>query len=157
MPTAGQKVLAADHSGHGYDFEVANDTSASTSYVDGTVHGTAFAAPTSGSVWIRFGGLLGSNDTTLGLRAEMSIYVRTGATVDAGSDVLAAGASGAVLRHYDMNTNASFSYDQVSGEYLLTGLTAGSSYNVITQYRAVTSGTAGTANRWIAVAAAHTS
>jgi hypothetical protein len=53
-------------------------------------------------------------------------------------------------RFYKQTTDAAFLYVPVAVEYLLTGLTAGSSYNVITQFRAV-SNTAAVDNRWIIV------
>lgn len=152
MPLAGARIRALDFTTGVYDAETANDTTTSTTFVDGTVNGVAFVAPTSGAVWIRFGGLMGSNSTTVGLRVVMSFYVRTGSTIDAGTDVLVADDERSI-KHYKQTTDASFLYVSGSGEYLLSGLTAGSSYNAITQFRAGAN-TAAVDNRWIAVAPA---
>lgn len=146
---AGTRIRALDFAGEGYDYETANDSSTSTSFVDGTVHGLAFTAPTSGAVWIHYGGLLGSNSTSVGMRAVLSFYVRTGGSVGAGSDVLVADDERSV-KLYKQTTDASFLYVSCASAYLLTGLTAGSSYNVITQFRAGAN-TAAVDNRWIGV------
>lgn len=149
MPLAGDIILVADHEGDAYAEESANDTTTSTSYVDGTVHGVAFVAPTSGSVWIGFGGLVGSNATTVGLRALMSDYIRTGSTVDAGTDVLTASDSRAV-KFYKQSTSSSTLYGHGSVWHKVEGLTPGDSYNVITQFRAIQD-TAAVDDRWLAV------
>lgn len=149
MPLAGETILISDFEGDAYAAETANDTSSSTSYIDGTLHGVAFVAPTSGSVWIGFGGLVGSNANTIGLRALISDYVRTGSIIGSGTDVLTPSDSRAV-RFYKQSTASSFLYGQASVWHKLTGLSSGADYNAITQFRAV-SDTAGIANRWIAV------
>lgn len=149
MPLAGDIILIADHEGDAYAAETANDTSTSTSYTGGTTHGVAFVAPTSGSVWIGFGGLVGSNATTVGLRALMSDYVRTGSTVGAGTDVLAASDSRAI-KFYKQSTSATTLYGHGSVWHKLDSLTAGDSYNVVTQFRAIQD-TAAVDDRWVAV------
>lgn len=150
MPYAGQIIRALDVAGDAYDFETANDTSTSTSYVTGTVHGVAFVAPTSGSVWISFGGLVGSNTATLGVRAAMSDYVRTGDTVGSGTDVLTS-ADDRAIKYYNASTTAGFRYVYGSVSHKLEGLTPGSTYNVTTVFRAVTGDTAAVDDRWVQV------
>jgi hypothetical protein len=147
---AGQRIRALDLAGTAYDYETANDTTTSTSYVDGTVHGVAFTAPTSGRVVITWGGAIANNTTAVTATAVyLSIYVRTGSTVDAGSDVFVADDEYAV-KAGKQTTSAIYPYTSGSMSYRLTGLTAGSSYNVITQFRATTS-TAAVDNRWVLV------
>lgn len=146
---AGQRIRALDFAGSAYDYESAVDTTTSTSYVTGTVHGVSFVAPTSGSVWIHFGGMLGSNTATIGSPpyAHFSIHVKTGSTIDAGTEVLApSDDNGPWL--YKQEATAANLYETVSHLYKLTGLTAGNSYNVVTKFRA-TAATANVNNRWI--------
>lgn len=150
MPYAGQIIRALDFSGDAYDFETANDTSTSLTYVAGTTHGVAFVAPTSGAVWISFGGLVGSNTGTLGVRAAMSDYVRTGSAVGSGTDVLTA-ADDRAIKYYNASTTAAFRYEYGSVSHKLDGLTPGSSYNVTTVFRAVTGDTAAVDDRWVRV------
>jgi hypothetical protein len=151
---AGQRIRALDFAGTAYDQESAVDTTTSTSYVNGTLHGVAFVAPTSGSVWIEWGGMLGSNTTTITSPpyVYLSIYVRTGSTVASGTDVLISDDTNAIL-FYKHDTNAVFLYDAGARAYKLEGLTAGSSYNVITQFRA-TAATAAVNDRWVKVSPA---
>lgn len=150
---AGQDIKAADFDGAGDDFEATADTSSSTTYVAGTQHGDSFVAPISGSVNIDYGGLLGSNHTVITLAALMTIRVRTGSTVAAGTDVLAA-ADAQAVRYYKPFTAASYHYGQVGRRYRLTGLTPGDSYNVVTEFRAVASSTT-VAQRWLTVESAN--
>lgn len=149
MPDAGDFILAADFDGEAYDAETANDTSTSTSYVAGTTHGQSFTAPTSGAVWITFGGLIGSNSGTLGLRAHMSDHVRTGATIGSGTDVLVS-ADERSGKYYNHSTTAAFRYVPCSIKHKLTGLTPGSTYNVVTVFRAI-SDTAAVDDRFVGV------
>lgn len=153
-PAAGQKVRAADFDGHGSDTETANDTSASTSYTGGTTHGTSFIAPQSGSVWIDWGGLLGSNHTVITHAASMTVQVKTGNVVGSGTNVLVAADANAA-RYYKVDTAASYRYGEVTRAYLLAGLTPGQEYNVQTVFRAI-AGSAGVANRWVRVQPAFT-
>ncbi|MDM4721163.1 hypothetical protein QTQ03_25260 [Micromonospora sp. WMMA1363] len=154
MPLAGEEILITDFEGDVYALETANDTTTSTSYVDGTLHGVAFVPPTSGSVWIGFGGLVGNNSTSEGLRTLMSDYVRTGSTIGSGTDVLTPSDARAI-KLYKQTTNSSYMYAQASIWHKVTGLTAGADYNVITQFRAV-SDTAAVDDRWVAVIPAFT-
>jgi hypothetical protein len=150
---AGQRIRALDFAGDAYDYETANDTTASTSFTNGTLHGVAFTAPTSGSVWITFGGAIGNNAATaLTILSYMSFYVRTGSSIGAGTDVLVPDNERAI-RMSKLSATAGHIYDEASFSYKLTGLTAGSSYNVITQFKAV-SGTASCDDRWIRVSPA---
>lgn len=146
---AGQDILAADWAGSGTDFEATADTSTSTTYTPGTQHGMAFVAPTSGSVNIRYGGLLGSNHNVITLAALLTIRVRTGSTVAAGTDVLAA-ADAQACRYYKPFATSSNHYAQVGRDYQLTGLTPGNDYNVVTEFRAI-AGTVTGAQRWLIV------
>lgn len=151
-PAAGQKVRAADFDGHGGDAEAANDTGATTTYTGGTTHGAVFTAPTSGAVWIDWGGQLGSNHTVITHAANLTVQAREGSVIGSGALVLAAADSNAA-RFYKPDTVAAYRYGQVSNAFLLTGLTPGQEYNVQTLYRAI-AGNAGVANRWVRVAPA---
>lgn len=150
MPLAGVRIRALDHTPTVYDYETANDTSSSTSYTSGTTHGVAFVAPTSGAVLIGFGGKVGNNAATaLTVLTYLSDYVRTGSSVGSGTDVLTPDNDRAG-RMSKLSATAGHIYDDCSVWHLLTGLTAGASYNVITQFRAI-SGTASVDDRWVVV------
>jgi hypothetical protein len=131
------------------NFTTANDTSTSGTYTPGTVHGVAFVAPPSGVVLIAFGGQLGSNsvvapNTTPASR--MSDYVRTGATVGSGTDVMTP-LDDRSLAFFNYSTAAGFKYSQVGDlVHRLAGLTPGASYNVTTVFKDVTGGSSAAVN-----------
>lgn len=152
MPAAGDFILAADFDGDAFDFDTANDTSTSTTYVTGTLHGISFAAPTSGSVWIEFGGAVGNSSASLGLRSLMSNHVRTGGTIGSGTDVLASSDERS-LRYWNHSTTGANRYMEGGVKHKLTGLTPGATYNVVTVFRAI-SDTAAVDNRWVCVSPA---
>lgn len=125
MPLAGQTILAADFDGYASATEAADETGfTNTAFSLGTTTvGTDFTAPTSGAVKItwscRFA--LGT-DTNL---TVVSAEVRTGSTVGSGTVVSAASDSSALEIGQASTTRL-----QASQYRVVTGLTAGSVYNV---------------------------
>lgn len=109
----------------------------STSYVDavpvsGGVCGVTFVAPASGIVGIDWGASLRSSALTL--QAVMSPQVRAGGTLGSGSVVMASADTQSV------KSNAQTTTTTVSGFHELTGLTAGSTYNVVLQWKVSSAG-----------------
>lgn len=130
-------------------YQAANDSGLSTSYVGGTQNGIAFTAPPSGTVLITFSGWIGSNAVsgTVGQPvAFLSDHVRTGSTIGAGTDVLAADDARSV-DHFFISTVAGYKYGQGHLRHLVTGLTPGSSYNVVTVARSGVGGATAAVNR----------
>lgn len=125
MPYAGQIIRAADFDGYAYDSDPADETGfTSTSFtLGGTTVGTSFTAPTSGAVKITWSAkfALGS-DTNL---TYVSAEVRTGSVVGSGS-VVSAAADDSSLELGQASTTRL----QASRVRPVTGLTAGSTYNV---------------------------
>ncbi|MGH3369308.1 MAG: hypothetical protein ACRDPR_04850 [Nocardioidaceae bacterium] len=131
MPLAGQLIRAADFAG----FATANDTTDvaefdSTSYTLGTpTVGVAFTAPTSGNVLLTWGGRLNLNSSTA-QRILLSAEVRTGSTVGSGSVIAASNDDWAI--EIGQSTNDRL---QASRVRPVTGLTAGTTYNVSLWHR----------------------
>ncbi|WP_416902766.1 hypothetical protein [Micromonospora echinospora] len=136
------------------DFEVANDTSTSQTYVPGTLHGVTFVAPPTGRVAIHFSGWVGSTAISgAGIYTYMSDYVRAGATLGSGTDVVTPSDDRALF--FSLNNTAASGYKYVhdSANHQVTGLTPGASYNVVTVFRCtVASGATSAVNkRWLRV------
>lgn len=134
MATAGQIIRAADFPDAQMDTQDTSGTTTSVGYtaaLTGGVTCTAvFVAPTSGRVQIAYGSQIsnsGANNTFC------SAEVRTGGVVGSGTVVSAAGDATALI-------NASTSLVRFGGVLTLSGLTAGSTYNVQLMYR-VSAGT----------------
>ena len=136
-----------------------NDTSSSATYIQQgaagptALHGVVFVGPPSGVVRVYFRGHLGNNAVAAGsvgqTASNMSDYVRTGTTIGAGGDFLVPSDDRSTI--YAQNgTNAGTKYASDGVSHLVTGLTPGASYNVVTVFKAVL-GTAAVAKRWISV------
>lgn len=125
MPLAGQTIKAADFDGYATTIEAADETGfTNTAFSLGTTTvGVTFVAPTSGAVKItwacRFA--LGT-DTNL---TVVSAEVRTGSTVGSGTVVSAADNDSALELGQAATTRL-----QAAQYRDVTGLTAGSTYNV---------------------------
>jgi len=91
--------------------------------------GVAFVAPTTGRVLIPFSGQLANG--TASAAAELSPFVRTGATVGAGATFLASVIDNKV-RSVAVAIN---SIEHLGSALFVSGLTAGSSYNVRLDHR----------------------
>jgi hypothetical protein len=102
-------------------------TNASTTYTTtgGTVCGTSFVMPPSGKVMIHYMGRMKNSGATAS--TYITIQVRTGSTVNAGTIVLAADDSQAIDHAGDTS-------DRNGGSYRFDG-TAGSTYNVALLHR----------------------
>lgn len=134
MPLAGQKVLAADFVGFATDNEMTDETGfTSTTYTGGgTPCGMSFTVPTSGRVLILWHARMESN--TANTRVLASVAVRTGSTVGSGTDVSAASDSDAI-ESSESGTGGSQQRIGASSHRTLTGLTAGSTYNVRVEFK----------------------
>ncbi|MEO3930923.1 hypothetical protein ABGB07_44840 [Micromonosporaceae bacterium B7E4] len=121
----------------GEAYQGANDTSAAGTYTSGTTHGLSFTAPASGRVEVTFSGWVGSSAviaSTTTPRTYMSDHVRSGGVIGSGTDVLAADDDRAIP-YFVANTTAGFKYIFGQLTHLVTGLTPGNSYNVVTVFR----------------------
>ncbi|MFD6770989.1 hypothetical protein ACFWC6_32745 [Micromonospora chalcea] len=133
-------------------YQSANDTSTSTSYVAGTDHGVAFAAPATGKVYVSISGSLGTNTIASLAGAFFSFEVRAGGTVGSGSVVQSADDARSTGLFRPNNPTSGFKYAPASGRFLVAGLTPGSTYNVRTMFRTDTGGaTAAVLNRTLVV------
>lgn len=119
-----------------------SDTTTSTSYTtaDMTVCGENFIAPASGKIMIHFSAQMDNSgaDTIL-----VSYHIRTGATINAGTDVVTPGDTRAIalaqVNNIEMGTSI-----------MASGLTPGDSYNIVLEHR-VTGGTGTLVDRRVAV------
>ncbi len=112
-------------------------TTSSTTYVNLTnIAGTAFVAPESGIVTIHYTALMASDTATGG--SQITPRVGTGATVGAGTTILAASNNNAIGFDQHATVNESMRF---GGHYTLSGLLPGTTYNVSMQGRAITAGT----------------
>jgi len=130
MPLAGQTILAADFDGYAHDSDSTDETGfTSTTYtLGGTTVGTAFTAPTSGSVKVTWSARLAlGSDTNL---SYVSAEVRTGSSVGSGTVVSATSDDSALELGQATTTRI-----QASRARVVTGLTAGSTYNVSLWHR----------------------
>lgn len=113
------------------DTQLTSGTTTSTAFTatltGGTACGVAFTAPPSGKVFVMNTMQVGPS----GGLALSTVRVRTGSSIGSGTDVVAASDDNTVLCGSDMRGTSTT---------LVTGLTAGSSYNVQQLFR-VTAGT----------------
>lgn len=133
---AGQKLRASDlNIASVSDSDVTSRTTTSTTFTStlspATICGTAFTAPPSGKVAIHWATSLSNNSSPN--VAQCSPAVRTGSTVGSGTTFQAAGATTAITSVGNIRAGATI---------LVTGLTAGSLYNVALEHRAFSAGTA---------------
>lgn len=134
--TAGQKLRASDlNIASVSDSDVTSRTTTSTSFTQvlspANVCGTAFTAPPSGKVAIHWSTSL-SNGSSPNV-AQCSPAVRAGASVGAGTVFLAADATRGITSVANIRAGCTV---------LVTGLTAGTVYNVALEHRAFSAGTA---------------
>lgn len=124
------------------DRQDASDTSTSTAYTtaDMTPCGTAFEAPPSGRVYVHLSSLI---DNGAANTMFVSFEVRAGDTVGAGTVFQAASDNTSISW---LNTNEA----HFGRSFLVTGLTAGSDYNVQLMHR-VTAGTGTLQYRYVVV------
>lgn len=144
MPNAGQIIRALDFTTAVVDSQATSGTTTSTSYTatltSGTACGVSFTAPTSGMVVIHNVCEMsnsGANDNRCGWA------LKTGSVVGSGTSVTAADDARAI---HSVGTSAI----RVGTSVLVTGLTAGSSYNVQQQFK-VSAGTGTFVNKSLSV------
>lgn len=106
------------------------------------VVGLTFVAPPSGMVHVTVSGLINSATDTV--RAELGWELREGGTIGSGTVVMAASVDRALAGSHAVNTSATASIGGSHRFPVLSGLTAGSTYNVRTMHRVQP--TAGTGN-----------
>ena len=120
----------------------------STSYTNGSpVCGTTFVAPPSGRVIITVSGAISISNN--GERIFLSYDVRAGSTIGSGTLVAGAADLSALIAGSAVNSGAA-AWASSSHRRLLTGLTAGSTYNVFTRHR-VSGGSGTVAARYLLV------
>ncbi len=150
MPGSGSKIFAADTPAA---VQAADSTDelgfTSTTYTAGTVTvGVSFTAPTSGTVLVWWGARVEAN--TASRSVLVSVEVREGATVGAGTVVSAASDDSAIESPQDAAAGAATRL-QVSRHRLVTGLTAGMPYTVRTMHKISASGNGDVFARDVAV------
>jgi len=121
-------------------YQAANDTTTSTAYFAGTLHGAAFTAPPSGKVYITAGGALGTNSVVENVGSWMSFEVRAGGTVGSGTVFLSAADSRSTGPWRPNSAAAGYKYAPASLRLLVSGLTPGDTYNVRTLFRSDNAG-----------------
>jgi hypothetical protein len=135
------------------NFQAANDTTTSITYVPGTTNGTSFTAPPSGIVIVTASGGLGTSHASLGEGSWLSYHVRNGGTVGSGTDVVV-GHDDRSAKMTAQSTAAGFKYVPAMVRRRVTGLASGGTYNVVSVFRnsnAAGGGTAAVIDRHIMV------
>ncbi|WP_203824405.1 hypothetical protein [Actinoplanes palleronii] len=124
--------MALDTPPAAYDEEVADETAwTNTSFDSGSsVCGTTFVAPTSGAVVVHWFARLQANSANQ--RALASISVATGGTLGSGTVVSAANDDGAIETSQGTTGGVETRMGASAFRYI-SGLTAGSTYNVVVQ------------------------
>jgi hypothetical protein len=151
--TAGSTVLAQDFPAPESNTQAADEAGfTDTSYTAGAnVCGTTFTAPTSGRVLVLWHARFETNTT--GVRATVSVEVRTGSSIGSGTVVSAASDASALESISDgdaagVGTNARM---QAGMWRIVSGLTPGDSYNVRTMHRVSGTGSGDIFDRNVAV------
>jgi hypothetical protein len=159
MTTAGSKVLAADTPSvatAGGATAAGDTTFSSTSFasatVDGTVIGTTFIAPTSGSVLVLWSARMSADTGGGGHRVLCSVKVSTGSTIDSGS-VVSPASDDSALETPETASGGTVGQSRLAAGMwrVVTGLTAGSTYNVVIQQKVATALTGNMYQRDVAV------
>jgi hypothetical protein len=136
MPGAGSNVNALDNTPMASDTETADELAYnSVPFIPGANQcGTTFTAPTSGRVLIFWGARMQSN--TVGARVHVSVSVRTGSTVGAGT-VVSAATDDSSIESVQAATGAAGAGTrmQASRHRDVSGLTPGSVYNVQVEHK----------------------
>lgn len=151
MPNAGQTVKALDFTAPQSDVEPTDITGFTDtgSYVPGTpVVGITFVAPTSGRVLVLMYARFESN--TAGVRALVSFAVREGSSIGSGTAVSAASNNKCLTSPTDASGGGN---QRTSGTVyeVVTGLTAGSTYNAQVEHQMESAGNGDIFDRQIAV------
>lgn len=102
--------------------------------------GIAFVAPTSGKVLVIW--TAGMSNNTPPQISQIGFQIRAGSTVNSGTVFMAADAARSTLTIYS---------SRHAGNYMVTGLTPGATYNVTMMHRSFTTGTSGFDNRELTV------
>lgn len=123
----------------GYDAEATDETAwTNTSYDSGSsVCGTTFVAPESGNVIVMWSARFQSN--TANTRAAVSVSVATGSSIGSGS-VVSAASDESALETVQSSASGTETRMQCSMFRYVTGLTAGSTYNVVLQKKMLSAG-----------------
>lgn len=136
MPTAGQRVLAADFTAAAYDEDSTEQTNITDSYSIGSPElGITFTAPTSGKVLIILGLRARDNGATSSVVLDFDLFEDD----SGGSQILAVAGS---TRRLEQNFENDSRTQAVSKSYLVDGLTAGQIYYARTQHYATPGGSA---------------
>lgn len=113
----------------------------STTYTNGTnVCGTSFVAPPNGIVLVLWAARFQSNVTTTNARVLVTVSVATGSVVGSGSVVSAATDESALESTVADTANTGHSRFQGGTFRVVSGLTGGSTYNVVTQHKMAVAG-----------------
>jgi hypothetical protein len=150
MPAAGQIIKALDFTDTvSTQSSTAETGFTSTSYTGGTSPvGIAFTAPTSGRVEVFWHCRFESN--TAGVLVLVSAAVRTGTTVGSGTVVVAAADAQALVHAADASSGTNQRLG--SGTALvISGLTAGSSYNARIEFKMNAAGNGDIFDRYLSV------
>lgn len=154
MVLAGQPIRALDLGEPKYVVESADETGfTSTTYIAGAVTvGQAFTAPTSGRVLVLWHARFESN--TNNARSSVTVEVRTGDTLGAGTVVSAATDNNALETDQSANAAATNGFEtrtQAGMWRVVDGLTAGSAYNAVMLHRMQSAGNGDVMERSLAV------
>lgn len=133
---SGSKLNSLDDIAPANDHEGTDETAfTSTTYTTGAnVCGISFIAPTSGSVTVWWSARFQVN--TAARWVGVTVEVKTGSTLGSGT-VVSAGADNSCLESSQTTGAGGDSRTQAAMYRKVDGLTAGSTYNVVTQHRVI--------------------
>lgn len=136
MPLAGQTIKALDFAGYAATSSSTDETNfnSTTFTLGGSTTGVSFIAPTSGIVLVTFGGRIRLNSTTA-VHVLLAAEVRTGSSIGSGTVIHAAADA------WSLNIGEQSANNRLSASKIIpvSGLTAGSTYNVSLWHRNSTS------------------
>lgn len=136
MPGAGSTVLALDTPAHATDTEVADEIAFnSVPFIPGANQcGTTFVAPTSGKVLILWG--VRAQVNTASARVHVSVAVRAGSTIGAGTSISPSSDESSIETAQPVAAGVGPpTRIQASRHRVVTGLTAGNTYNVQVEHK----------------------
>lgn len=137
MTTAGSRVFASDSPPAGVDSEGTDENFTSASYSSGSaVTGAAFIAPTSGTVIVLWSCRINADTGGANHRALCSVQVASGAAIGSGS-VVSAASDDSAIETPETASGGTIGQSRLSTCMfrVVSGLTAGSTYNAVVQFK----------------------
>ena len=143
MPGAGSKLNALDAPPSNFDEDGTDENFTNTSYDSGsTVVGITFVAPTSGTVIVLWSARMNSDGGGTNHRVLCSVKVSTGGTLDTGT-VVSGSADDSSLETTEIASGGAGAQTRMTAGMwrYVSGLTPGSTYNVVVQKKVAAAST----------------